>query len=115
MLCYFCHMGFVLLWIVFLLVAIKLSQFDIEESKKLFKYSVLLMLFVLVSGVKIMLMNPIVSKSGMWLHIKLSFVILIMVENVYFYLKTKILKYWVFYLNLFVFLVMLGLTILKPF
>ena len=115
MIFYFSHMALVLVWIVFLLVAIKLTQFDLKEAKKYFLYALIFMLLVLGSGVKLMFLNPMVAKSGIWLHVKLSFMILLMLENIYLYFKTRELKEVVFFGNLGIFLVMLFLTTLRPF
>ena len=115
MLCYFCHIGFVFLWAIFLLVAIKLTKFDLEESKKYFSYALIFALFVGISGVKLIMLNPAILKGEGWLHTKISIALLVVIENVYFYFKTKELKEWIFYLNLVLFVGMLALVTLRPF
>ena len=115
MLCYFCHMGFVFVWSVFFLIALKLTQFSLEEAKKYFSYSLYASIFVVIAGVKLIMKNPYVFKSGGWFHLKLTIVIFLILENLYFYFKTKKVKEWVVFVNLGAFLLILALTFLRPF
>jgi len=81
-----------------------------------------MMLIVLGVGTKLMLLNPAVAKSGAWLHVKLSFDILLMIENIYLLyvlFKSKKLSdkvyeilYWGSYLS---FILMIALTMFRPF
>ena len=115
MLCYFCHIGFVFLWAIFFLTGIKLSKFNLEEAKKFFSYGLISALFVGVSGIKLIMFNPAILKGEGWLHLKISIAILVLLENLYLYFKTKELKEAIFYLNLLLFLGMLFLVSMRPF
>ena len=115
MFCYFCHAGIVVTWGIFLLIAIKITQFDLNEAKKYFSYALGIMFLVLASGIKLIMLNPFAIKSGGWLHTKLLIVFMLMLENVYFYFKPKKLKEWVVFVNVGLFLAILALTFLRPF
>jgi len=103
-------------WIIFLL------QF-IRERKLVFNVlSLFFMIAVLGIGTKVILLNPSIAKSGAWLHTKLSFVILLMIENLYlsfiFFIKKDIseflskLLYWITYA---IFIIILVLSLFRPF
>jgi len=101
-------------WVFFLLEFIK-------ERKFIFNLlSLLFMLMVLSLGIKIILLNPEIIKSGGWLHTKLSLVAILIFENLYlsfsFFKKKEVsfsnLMYWMTY---FILLSILGLSLFRPF
>jgi putative membrane protein len=95
---------------------------EFRDTKILVSLSFVMMLVVLAIGTKIMLLMPKVAKSGMWLHVKLSFDIIAMAINTYFLFlaiknkklsqKSSVLFYWGIVV---MFLIMLLLTLFKPF
>jgi len=115
------HFMLVVAWVVFFLLLIVAIEHNLKEKKLFAVLSLVFMLAVLGVGTKMMLLNPAVTKSGMWLHIKLSFDILVMLENIYFayvafrdkQLNKKFLKI-VFWINFLIFMIMICLTIFKP-
>jgi uncharacterized membrane protein len=58
-------------------------QYDINESKIFAILSIISMIAILGVGTKMMLMDHSVIKSGKWIHVKLSFDILLMIENLF--------------------------------
>jgi len=110
-------------WMIFLLGFIKSFQSNKKVDKIIFNFlSLFFMLIVLFLGVKVILLNPIVAKSGGWLHTKLSFVIVLMLENIYlsmkFFKKKSIsskLSEILFWLSYVIFVIILYLSIFKPF
>jgi len=114
------HMVAVFLWAVFLTTAI--NELKYKPSKLFLSISFLFMLIVLGVGTKIMLLYPEVTKSGNWLHIKLSFDIIVMLVNVYLLVigfknrtleaKKADLLYWSV---VFMFVLMYVLTLFRPF
>ncbi|WP_456489103.1 hypothetical protein [Caminibacter pacificus] len=115
------HLLFVISWVVFLLLLIKAVQNDTKDKVIFTLLSLFFMIAVLGVGTKMMLLNPSVSKSGNWLHVKLSFDILLMIENlilafVVFKKKTissKVLEI-MFWLSYLVFMFMVFLSVFKP-
>jgi uncharacterized membrane protein len=115
------HLLFVISWVVFLLLLIKAVQNDTKDKVIFTLLSLFFMIAVLGVGTKMMLLNPSVSKSGNWLHVKLSFDILLMIENlilafVVFKKKTissKVLEI-MFWLSYSVFMFMVFLSVFKP-
>ncbi len=115
------HLLFVISWVVFLLLLIKAVQNDTKDKVIFTLLSLFFMVAVLGVGTKMMLLNPSVSKSGNWLHVKLSFDILLMIENlilafVVFKKKTissKVLEI-MFWLSYLVFMFMVFLSVFKP-
>jgi uncharacterized membrane protein len=116
------HLIAVFSWAIFLLQFIKSYQNDLDD-KYIFGFLSLFMMFVvLFVGTKLMLLNPSVSKSGNWLHVKLSFDILLMIENItllVFVFKRKTLSkkileilYWLSYAA---FVLMVALSVFRPF
>ncbi len=116
------HLLVVVSWAIFLLQFIKSLQNRLSD-RYLFGYlSLILMFIVLFIGTKMILLNPAVAKSGKWLHTKLSFDILLMIENLalfvmmfkdkFFSSKTYEWLYWFSYAS---FMIMLGLSVFKPF
>ena len=117
------HLIAAISWMVFLLQFIKTFQYDKKADKVIFNFlSLFFMLIVLFLGIKMILMNPAVAKKSGWLHTKLSFVIILMLENVYlslkFFKKKKITRlfleilYWLSYI---LFILVISLSLFKPF
>jgi len=116
------HFLVVMSWAIFLLSFIKSVQNDLKDKYLFGILSLVFMLFVLVVGTKLMLLNPSVAKSGMWIHIKLSIDIILMIENIFllivlfkkkiFSAKFYIIMYWFSYLA---FMAMAGLSMFRPF
>jgi putative membrane protein len=116
------HLLVVFSWAIFLLQFIKSLENNLSDKYIFGILSVIMMLIVLGVGTKLMLLNPVVAKSGAWLHVKLSFDILLMIENVYLLyilFKNKTLSdkvyeilYWGSYLC---FILMIALTMFRPF
>jgi hypothetical protein len=94
-------------WMLFMLLYIK------TKEKMFINLSLFFMIIHLFLGTKVILSNPLVAKSGNWLHLKLTFDILLMMENLYLYFKEP--KKFMFWLTYFGFMLMLILSILKPF
>ncbi|NPA87990.1 hypothetical protein [Caminibacter pacificus] len=115
------HLLFVISWVVFLLLLIKSIQNDTKDKVIFTLLSLFFMVAVLGVGTKMMLLNPNVAKVGIWLHVKLSFDILLMIENlvlafVVFKKKTissKALEI-MFWLSYLVFMFMVYLSVFKP-
>ncbi|WP_457561470.1 hypothetical protein [Caminibacter pacificus] len=115
------HLLFVISWVVFLLLLIKSIQNDTKDKVIFTLLSLFFMVAVLGVGTKMMLLNPSVAKVGIWLHVKLSFDILLMIENlilafVVFKKKTissKALEI-MFWLSYSVFMFMVYLSVFKP-
>jgi putative membrane protein len=109
-------------WMVFLLLLIKSVQNNTADKFIFSIVSLFFMVLVLYFGVRLMLLNPNVAKSGGWLHVKLSFDILLMIFNVYLAyvvfrrksISSKFLEisFWLTYL---IFVFMLYLTMFRPF
>jgi len=116
------HFLVVMSWAIFLLSFIKSLQNDLKDRYLFGILSVTFMLAVLFVGIKLMLLNPSVAKSGMWIHIKLSIDIILMIENIFllivlfkkkiFSAKFYIIMYWFSYLA---FMAMAGLSMFRPF
>ncbi len=117
------HLIAAISWMVFLLQFIKTFQYDKKADKVIFNFlSLFFMLIVLFLGIKMILMNPAVAKKSGWLHTKLSFVIILMLENIYlslkFFKKKKITRlfleilYWLSYI---LFILSISLSLFKPF
>ncbi|WP_156921410.1 hypothetical protein [Lebetimonas sp. JS085] len=80
------------------------------------------MLLVLFDGTKLILLNPAAAKTGVWLHVKLTFFIAVMIENIilfYFLIKKKKFTYnsynILYWINYFVFIIMIVLAVFKFF
>jgi len=115
------HMLFVFLWAIFMVSLAKSVECG-EKSKISALLSLIFMLLVLFMGTKLMLLFPNVSKSGQWIHIKLSIAVLAMLINIYLAfvvykdkkVSAKIAKaiYW---LVIVMFIFMYVFTLYKPF
>ena len=117
------HLLVVVSWMLFLLQFIKAVEYKKEVEGYIFGFlSLFFMLIMLFIGTKMILMNPQIAKSGAWLHTKLSFVILLMLENLFFlykFFKKKSVSvkfaeilYWVSYM---LFMFILALSMFRPF
>jgi putative membrane protein len=116
------HLLVVFSWAIFLLQFIKSLENNLGDKYIFGILSVIMMLIVLGVGTKLMLLNPTIAKSGAWLHVKLSFDILLMIENLYLLyvlFKNKTLSdkiyeilYWGSYVS---FILMIALTMFRPF
>ncbi len=116
------HLLSVVSWVLFLLLLIKAVQNDTKDKVVFAFLSLFFMVLVLYFGVKLMFLNPSVAKNGNWLHVKLSFDILMMLLNVYLVfavfkkklLSSKFLEiiFWVSYV---IFMIMIYLTMFRPF
>ena len=116
------HFLVVMSWAIFLLEFIKTLQNNLKDKYLFGILSIIFMFIVLFVGTKLILLNPSVSKSGIWLHLKLSIDILLMIENVFllivlfkkktFSAKFYIIMYWFSYLA---FISMAGLSMFRPF
>jgi len=80
---YVIHLLLAFSWAIFLLTFIKSMQYDINESKIFAFLSIISMIAILGVGTKMMLMDHSVIKSGKWIHVKLSFDILLMISNLF--------------------------------
>ncbi len=108
---------------LFLLQFIKTIEYKNIKDEYIFGFlSLFFMIAVLFIGIKMILMNTGVAKSGGWLHFKLSLVVLLMIENIFFlfkFLKKKEIpvkfteiSYW---LSFIFFIIILLLSMFRPF
>jgi len=112
------HMILVFLWAVFLISFV--LSFCFKKYEKVFlALSSIFMVLVFYTGVKLMHLFPGIAKSGMWIHIKLTFVLVVMIVNLYLIFKflkkayVNVMLYY-FFIILF-FFIMYILTFFKPF
>ncbi|AZV46353.1 hypothetical protein C3L23_03420 [Nautilia sp. PV-1] len=115
------HMMVVFCWGLFM-VSLAKSVGCKENSKLLAIISIVFMGLVLYLGTKLMLAMPGISKSGNWLHVKLSIDILAMITNIYLsYLAfrnkntSKLLSQILYWGSVVMFVCMYYLTLFKPF
>jgi len=117
------HLLVVVSWMLFLLQFIKAVEYKKDIEGYIFGLlSLFFMVIVLFIGTKMISMNPAVAKSGGWLHLKLSLVALLMLENIFFlynFFKKKSVSvkfaeilYWVSYMF---FMFILALSMFRPF
>jgi len=117
------HLLSVVSWMVFLLQFIKSIEYKKFIDEYIFGFlSIFFMVILTYLGTKLILLNPSIEKSGGWLHLKLSIVLIIMIENIYLMyaffrkkeLNVKLLEiiYWVDYI---LFIIILYLTMFRPF
>ena len=117
------HLLVVVSWMLFLLQFIKAVEYKKDIEGYIFGFlSLFFMIIVLFIGIKMILMNSEVAKSGGWLHLKLTLVILLIIENIFFlfkFLKKKSISikfaeilYWINYMF---FMIILALSMFKPF
>ena len=125
MLFYVGHLLLAFSWAIFLLTFIKTLQNEIEGKEvKLFALlSTISMIAVLIVGTKMMLMDHSIIKSGKWIHLKLSFDIVLMLENLFllkllFKDKKKLSRKCgniLYFFSYFAFMIMIFLTMTRPF
>ena len=118
------HLLLAFLWAIFLLTFIKSMQNkNLTESKLFGILSVITMIAILIVGTKMMLNDHSIIKSGKWIHVKLSFDIILMGENLFLlkllfkdkkFVSTKCGNIMYFF-SLFSFILMIILTMLRPF
>ena len=117
------HLLVVVSWMLFLLQFIKAVEYKRDIEGYIFGIlSLFFMVAVLFIGVKMMLMNTGVVKSGGWFHLKLSLVVLLIIENIFFLykfvkkrsvnIKFAEISYWVSYMF---FMFILALSMFRPF
>jgi len=117
------HLLLAFLWAVFLLNFIKAMQNQNLTDSKIFGIlSVISMIAILIVGTKMMLNDHSIIKSGKWIHTKLSFDIILMIENLFLLNLLRKNKFVsnkcgniMFYFSLISFLIMITLTMLRPF
>ena len=117
------HLILAFLWAIFLLTFIKSMQHgDISESKIFGVLSVVSMVSILIIGTKMMLNDHSIIQSGKWIHLKLSLDIILMIENLFLLNLLKKGKQLsrkcgniIYFFSLFSFVLMIILTMLKPF
>ena len=80
------HMILVFLWAIFL-ISFVLSFWFKKHQKVFLVVSSIFMALVFYTGIKLMHLFPSISKSGMWIHIKLTFVLVVMIINLYLVFK----------------------------
>jgi len=117
------HLLAVVSWMVFLLQFIKSIEYKKFSDGYIFGFlSIFFMVILSYLGSKLIILNPSIEKSGEWFHLKLSIALVVMIENVYLIykflrktdLKNRLLEimYWVTYI---LFVIMLYLTMFRPF
>ncbi|WP_024792005.1 hypothetical protein [Lebetimonas sp. JS170] len=116
------HIIFFFSYGVFFLQFIKSLQNDLKDKFFFGVLSLVFMLLVLFDGTKLILLNPAAAKTGVWLHVKLTFFIAVMIENIilfYFLIKKKKFTYnsynILYWINYFVFIIMIVLAVFKFF
>jgi putative membrane protein len=119
---YIIHLLLAFSWAIFLLTFIKSMQYDINESKIFAILSIISMIAILAIGTKMMLLDHSIIKSGKWIHVKLSFDILLMIENLFLVnllrkqkqvsKKCGNIMYIFTYIS---FMLMIFLTLIRPF
>ena len=112
------HMILVFLWAIFLISFI--LSFWFKKYEKMFAVlSSLFMVLVFYTGIKLMHLFPNIAKSGMWIHIKLTVMLLVMGINLYLIFKfskntsVNVLLYYIF--SVLSFFIMYVLAFFKPF
>jgi len=117
------HLLAVVSWMVFLLQFIKSIKYKKFTDGYIFAFlSIFFMVILTYLGSKLIILNPSIEKAGGWFHLKLSIALIVMIENIYLIykflrktdLKNKLLEimYWVTYI---LFVIMLYLTMFRPF
>ena len=80
------HMLLVSLWAIFLISFV--LSFWFKKYEKVFAVlSFVFMALVFYTGIKLMYLFPGISKSGMWIHIKMSVVLVVIGINLYLIFK----------------------------
>ena len=112
------HMLLVFLWAIFL--ASFILSFWFKKYEKLFLVlSFVFMALVFYTGIKLMYLFPGISKSGVWMHIKLTVMLLVMGVNLYlifkFFKKTAVNVLQHYFFSILSFFIMYVLVFFKPF
>ena len=118
MTCIYVHMIVVFLWAVFLISFI--LSFWFKKYEKIFAIlSFVFMAVVFYTGIKLMHLFPNIAKSGMWIHIKLTIMLVVMGIHLYLIFKflkkasVNVLLYYIF--SVLSFFIMYFLVFFKPF
>ena len=112
------HMILVFLWAIFL-ISFVLSFWFKKHQKVFLVVSSIFMVLVFYTGVKLMHLFPSISKSGMWIHIKLTVILVVMAINLYlifkFLKKSSVNVLLYYFLTVLSFVGMYVLAFFKPF
>ena len=121
---YVVHLLLAFAWAMFLLTFIKTMQYgDFAEAKLFGILSFVFMIAILIVGTKMMLLNHSIIQSGKWIHLKLSFDIVLMLENLFllkllFKDKKKLSRKCgniLYFFSYLAFMTMIFLTMTRPF
>ena len=112
------HMLLVFLWAIFLISFV--LSFWFKKYEKVFAIlSFVFMVLVFYTGMKLMYMFPNIAKSGMWIHIKLTVMLVVMGINLYlifkFLKKSSVNVLLYYFLTVLSFVGMYVLAFFKPF
>jgi len=108
----------VFLWAIFL-ISFVLSFWFKKHQKVFLVVSSIFMALVFYTGIKLMHLFPSISKSGMWIHIKLTIMLVVMGIHLYLIFKflkkasVNVLLYYIF--SVLSFFIMYFLVFFKPF
>ena len=116
------HSIAVVSWAIFLLQFIKSFEFENSDTYIFSILSLFFLVLVFYLGIKLITFNPLILKSGGWLHLKITLALLLGIENIFFAIKfykrktisKKVLEisYWLSYVT---FMLILFLTFVRPF
>jgi len=117
------HIIVVVSWVLFLLQFIKAYQH--QNRAEAYIFGILSLFFLIITfylGVKLIMFNTAILKSGGWLHLKITLAVILAIENLYYFVKFLLkktiskkiaeLNYWISYL---IFVFILYLTLFRPF
>ncbi len=117
------HVIVVVSWILFLLQFIKAYQY--HKIAQGYIFGILSIFFLIIAfylGIKLIMFNESILKSGGWLHLKITLAVILAIENIYYFIKFLLKKsisnkiaeinYWLDYL---IFVFILFLTLIRPF
>ena len=112
------HMLLVSLWAIFLISFV--LSFWFKKYEKVFAVlSFVFMALVFYTGIKLMYLSPNIAKSGMWIHIKLTVMLVVMGINLYlifkFLKKSSVNVLLYYFLTVLSFVGMYVLAFFKPF
>ena len=112
------HMILVFLWAIFL-ISFVLSFWFKKHQKVFLVVSSIFMALVFYTGIKLMHLFPSISKSGMWIHIKLTIILIVIGINLYlifkFFKKSNINVLLHYSVSILSFFIMYVLVFFKPF
>jgi hypothetical protein len=116
------HIILIVSYAIFFLQFIKSLQNNLKDKFLFGILSIIFMLLILIDGSKLILLNLGIEKHGMWLHIKLSIFLAIIVENIALFvafLKKKFFSYRfyeiLYWLNYLLFITIISLSLFKFF